>query len=315
MYELVNNWIFPVIPQNWDTIQSRGIFATRQHVTERVHEGDKVLFFVSGTRSLRGIFETTGTWYKSDGPHYPNELKEQRIIYRWEIKIKPIALGVADLRKIIGALSFIKNKSDWGIYFQSTPGNHGHSLPEEDYNLILQEMQRNPGVDFELKKPAPGWTEVSSVSETSGTVETVVDVYPNNKKHDFILSRLMTLGEVYGFETFRKPSVNDILPQNKPFTSKSKEHDVGWKLGYGAWIPIEIQVHGTVEDLMYRFNIVHQFCHRMIVVADGQDKEEVEEVKKRYPFGDKIIVLNSDEVLKATHNLEGLVWLRRKIFE
>src|SRR5207249_4015704 len=121
----VQNWIFPVIPDNWGTIKSQKVFATDSKSTiGKVAAGDRLLFFVSGTYSIRGIFEAISQWSKVTTPRYPNELKEGKIIYSNEVKIQPVALGVADLRKIKQALSFIEDKQKWGIYFQSTPGNH-----------------------------------------------------------------------------------------------------------------------------------------------------------------------------------------------
>jgi hypothetical protein len=126
----------------------------------------------------------------------------------------------------------------------------------------------------------------------------------------------MTIGEVFGYETARSPTVNDLRPQHKPFSSKTKELDVGWKLGTGIWIPIEVQVHGSIPDLIYRLNLVHQWSVRMIVVADARFHDELKEATKSYPFQDKMVFLEPREVLgEGLDSLAAVRDLRRKIFQ
>jgi predicted RNA-binding protein len=307
------NWIFPVIPENWDTIKSQRVFATGSESTiGKVSEGDKLLFFVSGTYSFRGIFQAASSWSKVTSPRYPNEVKERKIIYPFELKIDPIALGVADLRKIKQALSFIEVKQKWGIYVQSTPGNHRNPISDEDYNLILQEIQRNPDVESTVVVGLAGGPVIPV--QTKVEFKAWVEI-PEKSSHDQLIVRLMTIGEIFGFETVRTPPVNEIRPQDKPFFSKAKQLDVGWKMGFGAWVPIEVQVHGSIPDLIYRFQLVHQWSHRMIVVAESTFHEELKESTKTYPFHDKIVLLEPEEVLKGSDSLEGLRDLRRKIFQ
>ncbi len=130
-----------------------------------------------------------------------------------------------------------------------------------------------------------------------------------------VLKRIQTIGEVVGLKSSKAPSVSDIRAAGKLFGSQEKQRDVGWDMGIGVWIPIEVQVHGKVSDLMYRLNLVHQWSHRMIVIAEGRDYEEVKEASKTFPFQDKIVLLQPEEVLKTSESLDGLKSLRRKIFE
>ena len=146
-------------------------------------------------------------------------------------------------------------------------------------------------------------------------VGSVLGTYVQKKnQHPEIINQLMTIGEVFGFKSHREPAINDIRPENKASTLE-KKLDVGWEMSAGAWVPIEVQVHGKVSDIMVRLNLVHPWSHRMIVVADGRDYDEVIELSKGYPFHEKIVLLKPEEVLKGSQSLAGLKALRRKIFE
>ncbi len=317
---MAQNWIFSVRPENWDTVKSKQIFAVdRESTKEKIHPSDRLLLYVSGgSYSFGGIFEVRSPWHEVKKPQFPDEENQSRVLYRFAVGIKPEAVGVADVRKIKGALSFIGDKQHWSTYFQRNPGNHGKPISDEDYNLILQELQRNPQ-EWSIETPAipveaKAWLSFSTRTETATTVP-VTEPLAKRHEHPEIINLLMTIGEVFGFKPQREPSINDIRPQNKVFASKEKELDVGWDLGIGAWVPVEVQVHGKVSDLMYRLNLVHQWSHRMIVVAEGRDYEEVREASKTFPFQDKIVLVKPDEVFKASDSLEGLRDLRRKIFQ
>lgn len=133
--------------------------------------------------------------------------------------------------------------------------------------------------------------------------------------HDDIARALEKLGKAFGFDTIWKPKVNDLRPDRRAFKSKRKTLDVAWQVGNVTWVPIEVQVAGSVPDLMYRFQQVHQWSVRLIVVAVPAFQDEIEEVVGEYPFRDKLILLDPKEVLAATRNLDKLLALRAKIFE
>lgn len=133
--------------------------------------------------------------------------------------------------------------------------------------------------------------------------------------HDEIARALEKVGEAFGFDTIWKPKVNDLRPDRRAFKSKRKTLDVAWQVGNVTWVPIEVQVAGSVPDLMYRFQQVHQWSVRLIVVAVPAFQDEIEEVVGEYPFRDKLILLDPKEVLAATRNLDKLLALRAKIFE
>lgn len=133
--------------------------------------------------------------------------------------------------------------------------------------------------------------------------------------HDGIARTLIKIGDAFGFETFWKPKVNDIKPDRKAFKAKRKTLDVGWEIANLTWVAIEVQVAGSVPDLIYRFQQVHQWSLRLIVVAGRDHREEIQEAVRDYPFRDKVVLLDPKEVTAATRSLDRLLDLRAKIFE
>lgn len=133
--------------------------------------------------------------------------------------------------------------------------------------------------------------------------------------HDEIARALEKIGTAFGFDTFWKPKVNELRPDRRAFKSKRKTLDVAWKIANLTWVPIEVQVRGSVPDLIYRFQQVHQWSVRVVVVAVPSYQDEIREAVHDYPFRDKIVVLGPEQVLRATRSLDGLLELKAAIFE
>jgi hypothetical protein len=124
----------------------------------------------------------------------------------------------------------------------------------------------------------------------------------------------VTIGEIFGYESIRKPSVNDLRPETLPFKAKDKALDLAWKIFGLTYVPFEIQVHGSIPDLIYRLNMVHQWSLKMVVVADIDCHEEILEAAQVYPFAGKLVLLMPKEIENAKKDYEKLRKLRNKIF-
>jgi hypothetical protein len=122
------------------------------------------------------------------------------------------------------------------------------------------------------------------------------------------------IGQAFGFQTKWRPKVNDLRPDGAAIKSKKKMLDVAWQIAGLAWVPIEVQVGGSVPDLMVRFNQVQQWSIRLVVVTVERYSEEIREVANDYPFRDKLVILTDEQVVAATGNLKKLLDLRAMIF-
>ena len=132
--------------------------------------------------------------------------------------------------------------------------------------------------------------------------------------HDEIARALEKMGRAFGFEAVWKPRVNELRPVRSAFKAKHKTLDVAWKIANLTWVPIEVQVAGSVPDLMFRFQQVHQWSVRLVVVTVPRFEDEVREAITGYPFQDKIVILTTDRVLAAAQDLDHLLELRDAIF-
>lgn len=133
--------------------------------------------------------------------------------------------------------------------------------------------------------------------------------------HDEIARHLEKVGQAFGFDVVWKPKANTLCPGKHSFKSKRKTLDVAWEIANLTWVPIEVQVRGSVPDLIYRFQQVHQWSLRLVVVTVADYAEEIKEAIRSYPFSDKVVILSPQQVIAATKSLDRLLELRKTIFE
>jgi hypothetical protein len=112
----------------------------------------------------------------------------------------------------------------------------------------------------------------------------------------------------------KTPSVNDLRPPDKPFKAKDKTLDLAWKIFGLTHVPFEVQIHGSIPDLIYRLNLVHQWSLKMVVVAEQENHNEIIEAIQTYRFAGKLVLLTPTEIEKAKKDYKELLKLRQKIF-
>ncbi|MDW8022779.1 MAG: hypothetical protein RMJ15_03435 [Nitrososphaerota archaeon] len=81
-----------------------------------------------------------------------------------------------------------------------------------------------------------------------------------------------------------------------------------------TYVPFEVQVHGSIPDLIYRLNLVHQWSLKMVLVAQEEYRDEIIEAAQTYPFAAKLVLITPKEIEKAKKNYKELLNLRQKIF-
>jgi len=199
------------------------------------------------------------------------------------------------------SLDLFPNKKLWASYLQ---GKTCRPLSQKDFDFMRRCLS-NPKYLKQISEVKPPAEERRRQVRRGEQLETA---------HDTLLDRLITIGEVFGFETSRKPSVNDLRPPDQPFKAREKALDIAWRIAGLTWVPFEVQVHGSIPDLIYRLNLVHQWSLRMVIVADDSFHEEIREAAQVYPFAGKLVLLTPQEVQEATKDLDRLKSLRQKIF-
>jgi predicted RNA-binding protein len=137
-------WIFSVTPENWQIAREQKIWSVRtENLAQKVNKGDFIVLYVSGTESFCSIIEILEDWHTAAQPVWPDEIEENRIKYPYQTKVKIIQEGLANIKKMLQKLSFIKNKQKWGVYVQGTPANMRRPISESDYQSIQNVMKSN----------------------------------------------------------------------------------------------------------------------------------------------------------------------------
>jgi hypothetical protein len=268
-----------------------------------IKKGDKVVYYTTKNNVVVGIFDVA-----SDITYLPNDPHWGEIIV---YKIKPAEMPIEgfylDFKKTLITDKAVKfdlfpKKGKWYTYLQ---GKTCRKLTEHDY-LIIKEYMKIP--EYLVKK---GEVEVKETKWHKPKIEGEEGIV---QPHDLIVDSLITIGEIFGFEAIKKPGVNDLRPADQPFKAKGKTLDLAWKIFGLTYVPFEVQVHGSIPDLIYRLNLVHQWSLKMVIVADEDYHDEIKEAAQIYPFAGKLVLLTSKEIEKAKTEYKELKNLRQKIF-
>jgi len=191
-------------------------------------------------------------------------------------------------------------------------------IPLSEANKINEIYKKSRTIAPSLEK----WIEPSVKGEKKPIEVTPIQQKTKSKTddstsyHDKLIDILATIGHSYGnFEVLKKPKIKKILPRTTKM-SKEKILDLGWKIPYGQWIAFEVQVHGSVEDLMMRMQLVSQYCHRMVVVySKPKEREYIQEIAKTTNFEPKLVLFSDKDILKAEDDFSLWEKIKGSIFE
>jgi len=136
--------------------------------------------------------------------------------------------------------------------------------------------------------------------------------------HSDVISDLVKIGEIVGFDSRRTPSVNEILPAQKLMKQKVKQLDCAWRFYHpftgNIWIPIEVQKGGSVEDALSRLNIVSEHGHRLVVVCDQKDIETIKELSERMKIpAEKLVLFTFEEIKEIKRSTEKIESMKKKL--
>ena len=148
----MRNWIWSTTPENWPTVKEKNVWAVNaEGKGGRIAKGDRIIFYVNGSRYFQGVFEVASDWHKST-TRWPDTSMSQKFVS--EIDLKPTQLGYASLRKLVDVLEFVERKKSIGIYLRGTthgPANSGKPVSDHDYRLILDELRHVQEKPYEDK--------------------------------------------------------------------------------------------------------------------------------------------------------------------
>jgi hypothetical protein len=307
---MVDYWLDLFTPETWEEARERGFFGvtgfrlSRWPSVSKIKPDDFFICYVTKLSRFSGVLKATSEPYK-------DEEKARQI---WKHDFFPCLIDVEPLvtfdflhsvprSEIVPKLS-IADK--WGGIVR---GSLNH-IPFPDGELIKNslEVSKERSIEYPILKKITG---KRYERRGHGEPERVIGA---SKRHDAILDSLITIGEIFGYKPIRKPTANDLRPPDQPFKGKGKTLDLAWKIFGLTHIPFEVQVPGSVPDLMYRLNLVHQWSLKIVIIADQKWHEEIKEAAQVYPFAGKLVMLTPEDIDRATKDYIRLRDLRKKIF-
>ena len=141
-----NCWIYGVTPENWNVVKEKNIWASKnpKWVREKIHHGDKIVFYVNGTKEIQGIFEVVGDWYETDQPVWSDD-DPNGSSYSSQIKINPIKIGSLNVYQNAKKFDMFKTPDDLrsvSLILKAggvgLPANNTHPISKKDYDLIYE---------------------------------------------------------------------------------------------------------------------------------------------------------------------------------
>lgn len=139
------NWLLVSSPENFETSRARGfdiagMKSRHRKKAERVAPGDRVLFYLTGVKSIGGVAEVTGPVFEDDAHIWDSNKVGEEYPYRFPITL----LSARDqgdylpMETLVHALEYPKRwpPEHWTLAFQ---GNV-HVLSDADYQRIAEAL-------------------------------------------------------------------------------------------------------------------------------------------------------------------------------
>jgi predicted RNA-binding protein len=291
--------VVTIRPDNWEFVVTRQLFAFRREAnTRKVVQGDRLVAYVPGTFSFKGVFEIVSGWSQSKIPRYRDEVQGSKVIYPYEASVRVLAAGTADLRKIKDRLSFIKDKNNFGLYFQRNPGNFEQPISTKDYELIMDELHHT--------QEAPGPIEVPKKVKPLSIVKEDIESTGHFQTRDL----LVDLGKLKGMEE----SIAEF-----PFDHFKL--DVIWKRSKVRAYPdyaFEVHKGGDIwKDLVSLKHAFDRFGCQVVLVGQPEDRSRVEqqlpgafhEMSRNFRFIETKDITKLHTLVKQSKELERMLGL------
>ena len=118
----------------WRAVEGGGTYATKSKAeSERIRRGDRVIFYVRGTRKFHGIFEAASRWHDPTTAGWPYRATN-------EIDLTEIKSGTVGIRSVAGSLRFVRRGRWVGLHLHGGLANYGRAIADEDYDVIAAHM-------------------------------------------------------------------------------------------------------------------------------------------------------------------------------
>ncbi|MEM0202346.1 MAG: EVE domain-containing protein [Archaeoglobaceae archaeon] len=259
-----NNWIWPVSKENWEIVKEREIWATfNKKACEMIKKGDKIIMYVRGTNEFRGIFEVVSDWYETDEIIWDEEIKEGKVKYPYQVRLKTVVLGKATFKDLKDELEFTRNREAPGVYLvlrglQGLPANNGKPISDLDFNLIFNQMIKHSAKDKMLEKDKKRLDK--------------------DELHKNLVRMLKEIGEAMNFIVKTEESTPDGVYR----------YDVTWRY-YEGHAPIkvfEVELSGNIDKGLARLAHAYDIWRPeyLYIIIPDEDSNRVKRLVEKGAF-------------------------------
>jgi len=146
-------WVWSTTEEHFQHAMKNNIWASStQNVKKHVKNGDYLLIYVSKEEGqlggfFRGTCQITGKWNENFHPKWPQELRDQRVRWKWQCNINPELIFHVKFDDVKKHLIFIKSKKNVGLAVKNSntvgPANSGKPIDYVDI-YALKAFASNP---------------------------------------------------------------------------------------------------------------------------------------------------------------------------
>jgi predicted RNA-binding protein len=150
------NWLVSTTDESWKISKAYHVHSfPRLADREKIKPGDKIIVYIvrSEPPVIVSVDEITDPWQEMKEPFWPEEKAVGMVMWPWHFPCRTLRQGAIDVRELVKHLNFIKNKQNWPIFFQGSPANQQRPIPDNDYELIFDELGKPP-IQYSIRPSA-----------------------------------------------------------------------------------------------------------------------------------------------------------------
>ena len=211
-----NYWLWSVTEENWPQVQSDNLWGSRvtnEQIETIVKLGDFIIFYVSGTKTIRGIFEVTSHWIDdSQNQTWSNEQESKQIIYKSKVSLRPTVLGtvhiddLVDLTIFAGKTQNAKSKTLMGTNL-GYPANNNRPVPKNDFESIKKLLTKSSVIEESKESREEPISILKECPKCHVKIEGLLSSTKLNKLNDQI-------NEIFGYRQIDSNNSENKKPQS-----------------------------------------------------------------------------------------------------
>lgn len=252
----MSEWIWAVSQENWDVLKEHNVWAVdHKYKIENIKQNDHIVFYVSKSGLLGGVFKVNSEWYESKELIWNDERQSNIKKYPHECTLDPVVVNSVVYNNIMHKLDFATPyRSNPYVVLRPSrrgPSNFNKPIAEKDMQTIINNMKT---------------TTLKVATEPQDTSEA---------RHDEIVDNLKQIGDALGFDA-------DNTAEHTRLTDGSLL-DLVWtarisNIGRAKYV-FEVQRGGSIKSLIYNLSLAldDPDVRKGVVVSDKKQILQIRE--------------------------------------